>query len=309
MKSFYSSGKILLIGEYAVTKGVEALTLPVLAGQWMHVWAVPAKGVAKLTWQSKELDGSVWFECKIDTDIMHVTESTDDGIAKTLIRILREIHLQKPGLFDGRMLRIENECEFNRDFGLGSSSSLIGNLSKWSGVDGQLLQRTGFGGSGYDTAVALVGKPLIYWLEGIEPNWSSWKLSQDMTATWFLAFPGQKQNSRKSLEGVSVKLEALAQDTMLLQQLNTIVAAVKNPRSLPLMEAMIEMWQALLSQSLDLPRAWESLEITPIPGGLCKWLGAWGGDVLLINKTTLNAYPGTFEQMELKPWNAFVVNS
>lgn len=309
MKSFYSSGKILLIGEYAVTKGIEALTLPVMAGQWMHVWDVPAKGVAKLTWQSKEWDGSVWFECKIDTDIMHVTESTDDAVAKTLVRILREIHLRKPDLFDGKMLRIENECEFNRDFGLGTSSSLIGNLSKWSGISGQLLQKTGFGGSGYDSAVALVGKPLIYWLEGDEPNWSSWNLPADMTATWFLAFPGQKQNSRKSLEGVSDKLEILAQDSMLMQQLNTIISAVKSPRSVPLMEAMLEMWQALLSQSLDLPRAWETLQISPVPGGLCKWLGAWGGDVLLVNSTTLNTYPETFEKMELKPWNGFVINS
>lgn len=309
MRTYFSHGKVLLIGEYAVMAGVEALALPVAQGQWMEVWDMPAKGVSRLVWQGKEADGTVWFECRIDTDIMHISESTDEGVAKTLVKLLREVQVHRPDLFSGRTLRIETLCEFNRNHGLGSSSTLVANISKWSGVDAFVLQEAAFGGSGYDVAVGLLGRPLVYWKEGDAACWSKWSLDPGMCESWYLAFPGSKQNSRSSLAGVRDKLEAFKTDTMLLQQMNAVVNAVKQPRSLPLAEAMLEMWQALLHQRLDLPRAWDDLQLEPIQGGLCKWLGAWGGDVLLINQMTLDKYPQAFEGMDIRPWNQTVITA
>ncbi|MFN4914563.1 MAG: hypothetical protein ACK5FT_04525 [Sphingomonadales bacterium] len=308
MKSFFSHGKVLLAGEYAVMCGVEALALPVRAGQWQHVWEMPAKGVSKLVWQSKDADGGVWFECRVDTDIMHVSETTSETYSDTLLRLLFCIKEQKPELFLHKNIRIETECEFNRSFGLGSSSTLVCNLAKWSGVNAHLLQERAFGGSGYDVAVGNLGRPLVYWLENNEPNWSSWQLPPDFTHDWYLAFPGEKQNSRDSLAGVKAQLDKISSDVALLQQMNACIQAIKSPRSLPMLEAMLEMWQALLSQRLDLPRPYETLGLSPVKGGLCKFLGAWGGDVLLINRTFLQANEIAFENMELFSWNEFVVS-
>jgi hypothetical protein len=308
LKSFFSHGKVLLAGEYAVMCGVEALALPVRAGQWQHVWEMPAKGVSKLVWQSKDADGGVWFECRVDTDIMHVSETTSETYSDTLLRLLFCIKEQKPELFLHKNIRIETECEFNRSFGLGSSSTLVCNLAKWSGVNAHLLQERAFGGSGYDVAVGNLGRPLVYWLENNEPNWSSWQLPPDFTHDWYLAFPGEKQNSRDSLAGVKAQLDKISSDVALLQQMNACIQAIKSPRSLPMLEAMLEMWQALLSQRLDLPRPYETLGLSPVKGGLCKFLGAWGGDVLLINRTFLQANEIAFENMELFSWNEFVVS-
>lgn len=288
--------------------GVEALALPVRAGQWQHVWEMPAKGVSKLVWQSKDADGGVWFECRVDTDIMHVSETTSETYSDTLLRLLFCIKEQKPELFLHKNIRIETECEFNRSFGLGSSSTLVCNLAKWSGVNAHLLQERAFGGSGYDVAVGNLGRPLVYWLENNEPNWSSWQLPPDFTHDWYLAFPGEKQNSRDSLAGVKAQLDKISSDVALLQQMNACIQAIKSPRSLPMLEAMLEMWQALLSQRLDLPRPYETLGLWPVKGGLCKYLGAWGGDVLLINLTFLQANEIAFENMELFSWNEFVVS-
>lgn len=307
MKSYFSHGKVLLAGEYAVLSGVEALALPVRAGQWQHVWEMPAKGVSKLVWQSKDADGSVWFECRVDTDIMHISETNNQASADTLLRLLMHIKDQKAELFLHKNIRIETECEFNRSFGLGSSSTLVCNLAKWSGVDAQELQQRVFGGSGYDVAVGNLGRPLVYWLENNESNWSAWQLPADFTQNWFLAFPGEKQNSRESLSSVKTQLEKMSSDIALLQQMNACIQAIKTPRSLPMLEAMLEMWQALLSQRLDLPRPYETLGVSPVKGGLCKYLGAWGGDVLLINLTFLQANETAFENMELVSWNEFVI--
>lgn len=308
MKSYFSHGKILLAGEYAVMCGVEALAFPVKAGQWQHVWEMQAKGVSKLVWQSKDADGTVWFECRIDTDIMHVAETGDQELSDTLLKLLSYIKQQKPSLFLHKNIRIETECEFNRTYGLGSSSTLVCNLAKWSGVDAFELQEHVFGGSGYDIAVGNLGKPLVYWREQTFPNWSSWQLPADLTHGWYLAFPGQKQNSREALKDVKAELEKVNADIALLQQMNACIQAIKNPRSMPMLEAMLEMWQALLSQRLDLPRPYETLGLTPVKGGLCKYLGAWGGDVLLINLTFLEAHQTAFENMELIPWNEYVIS-
>lgn len=297
----------MLAGEYAVLSGVEALALPVRAGQWQHVWEMPAKGVSKLVWQSKDVDGNVWFECRVDTDIMHISETNNQVYADTLLRLLMHIKDQKAELFLHKNIRIETECEFDRSFGLGSSSTLVCNLAKWSGVDAQELQQRVFGGSGYDVAVGNLGRPLVYWLENNESNWSSWQLPADFTQNWYLAFPGEKQNSRESLSSVKTQLEKMSSDIALLQQMNACIQAIKTPRSLPMLEAMLEMWQALLSQRLDLPRPYETLGVSPVKGGLCKYLGAWGGDVLLINLTFLQANETAFENMELVPWNEFVI--
>ena len=308
MKSYFSHGKILLAGEYAVMCGVEALALPVKAGQWQHVWEMPAKGVSKLVWQSKEADGTVWFECRIDTDIMHVSETDNTAYSDTLLKLLLHIKEQKPDFFLHKNIRIETECEFDRTFGLGSSSTLVCNLAKWSGVNAHDLQERVLGGSGYDIAVGNLGKPLVYWREQSEPNWSAWQLPVDFTQHWYLAFPGKKQNSREALNDVKKQLEIIQTDVALLQQMNACIQAIKTPRSLPMLEAMLEMWQALLAQRLDLPRPYETLDLSPVRGGLCKYLGAWGGDVLLINHTFLEANESAFENMQLVPWNEFVIS-
>jgi hypothetical protein len=182
-------------------------------------------------------------------------------------------------------------------------------LSLWSGVDAFMLQQMAFGGSGYDVAAGRMGKPVVYWLANEKANWSPWQLNPELTARWFLAFPGTKQNSRYSLQDKKSAIAGIKEDPVLMQQFNAIVQAVKSPRSLPLLEAMLEMWQALISQRLDLPRAYEDLGIDTVQGGLCKWLGAWGGDVLLVNEPILKAYSGVFDKMTVAPWNEMVLNN
>lgn len=308
MQSFFSHGKVLLCGEYAVLAGVEALALPVHLGQGLKVWEVPTQGNSKIIWQSLDLHGKSWFDCRIDSEIMHVHEASDDEIAKTLIHIFREIKTKNPDYFDHKTIRLETNVEFNRAWGLGTSSTLVSLLNRWSGANAFALQQAGFGGSGYDVAVGLTGKPLVYWLENEEPNWEPWKLDSNLTNHWYLAFPGHKMNSRESLKSLKGKLLEMQQDTLFLQQLSACIQTIKHPRSIPLLEAMLEMWQALISQYLGIPKAYDDLGIKPSQGGLCKWLGAWGGDVLLVNEKILSENTSVFDKMDIVKWNDFVIN-
>jgi hypothetical protein len=74
------------------------------------------------------------------------------------------------------------------------------------------------------------------------------------------------------------------------------------------LEASLEMYQKILSQSLELPTPYDVLEIEPIAQGLCKWLGAWGGDMILVNNTVLETYHLKFEKFEKIGWNQLVIN-
>lgn len=306
-RTYFSHGKILLTGEYAVLTGMEALALPVVPGQQLSVWEIPSAGNAKVIWQGNEADGSPWCDVRIDSDIMHVVESNDEVTAQRLLHMLREIKSHQPEFFSHKTIRVETRCEFDRSFGLGSSSSLVACLSAYSGTDIFALQQAGFGGSGYDAAVCATGKPIAYWLEKGVPNFAPWQLDPGLTGHWYLAFPGKKINSRNAIADTREGLAAMQSDTFMLQQLNACIQAVKNPRSIPLLEAMLEMYQALISQALGLPKAYDDLEIKPMQGGLCKWLGAWGGDVLLINENIKNQYSDKFSEMQLIPWNEFVI--
>lgn len=302
MKCWYAHGKVLLCGEYAVMAGLESLALPVVYGQWLKLWEVKTDSNASIVWQSIDKEGKEWFSCKLDPIDMHIVDCTDVAIAEKLIQLLQFVKTIKPTFFNQSNIRIETECEFDRTWGLGTSSTLVILISQWTGVDAFALQNAVFNGSGYDVAVGQTGKPIAYWLDPNGPNWEPWNLPSTITENWYLAFPGKKVNSKNALINTSHKITTLKDDIFLWKQLNMCISAIKNPVSVAMTEAMLEMWQALLSSALELPRTYDDLGIEPIKGGLCKWLGAWGGDIILINQKTLQQNESIFSEMEIVPW-------
>ena len=59
---FYSNGKLLITGEYAVLNGALSLAIPSKFGQYLDVSENSTKFI---NWKSKNRDDKVWFECKI----------------------------------------------------------------------------------------------------------------------------------------------------------------------------------------------------------------------------------------------------
>lgn len=307
MKTYFAPGKVMLCGEYAVMSGVPALAFPSYKGQWMRVWDANFEGNGILNWESKDLHGEKWFECKIDTTQMKVISSNNEDVSGVLLSLLKVIESKSPAFFNGKYCRIETNTEFSVNSGLGTSSSLIVLLSKWTGVNAFELQKEVFGGSGYDVACALLARPVRFWLEDNEPCWDSYVLNSELTKDWFVVFPGKKRNSREALTEVKEKLSALASDALMLMQLKQIAAMISHANNTHMLEAGLEMWQAILSSYLELPKAYDYLGLKPVKGGLCKWLGAWGGDMILMNKTMLNEYSADLNEFEICSWNELVI--
>ena len=93
-QTFYSNGKLLITGEYAVLNGAKALALPTKFGQDLTV----EPGInAEISWNSFDSDGSLWFEQVIPfTAIIQKEQIENESLRNTLIAILHEAYLINP---------------------------------------------------------------------------------------------------------------------------------------------------------------------------------------------------------------------
>ncbi len=312
MKSFFAPGKILLCGEYFVTIGIESLALPTKVGQILRVWEFESKTDWKLVWQSKRSDGAIWFEISLSMEQLLLTpeeleeEFSGNPIALRLVDML--LALPTNCWKRGVSVRFETELEFDSSWGLGSSSSLVVTLARWANMDPMALQKKVFGGSGYDTAVAHSGKPIVYKLIDNEPNWMSWSLPSEFTKNWYVVMVGKKQNSRNSLASVKEKVESFVDEPFLYHQMIQLMKRLKEATDLSTIEAGLELYQAITVAMLGLKNPYQTYNWEPIKGGLCKWLGAWGGDMLLVNEVFYKKNRSNLEDMEIFRWNDLVIN-
>ena len=294
----------MLCGEYAVTIGVEALALPVTQGQWMHVWEFDSPGGQdRIIWEAKDSAGATWLNESFALPLgdLVVGDLDERKMIHQLLAMSPESKWKT-----GKSYRIETQLEFDRSSGLGSSSTMVSNFARFANLDAQMVQQQMLGGSGYDVAVAEVGKGLVFWKEDDQSHWGPWSLSPSLTQQWKVVFLGEKQNSRSSLGGVKERLQEIQNDDFMLHQLQQVAGAVKMAQQVTMLEAGLEMWQALLSMSLGLETPYQHFGVQPVKGGLCKWLGAWGGDMLLVNQTFAETHAELLAKFKSTPWNQMV---
>lgn len=352
MQSYYAPGKILLVGEYAVTKGFEGLAVPVKAGQWMDVWEFNSPGNAedRLIFNALDSKGATWFSESFDIEFLkrnsanaRISEDskqtanaenasisndskqtanaaeisyTEDSPSTNSLTDSEDSHLLKVlALVDptfwkpGKSYRFETRLEFHRNSGLGSSSTFIELLSRYFKLDPFQVQDKVFGGSGYDVAIAAVQKPLIFWRTENDIHFRQWSLNPELTKDWKVVFLGNKVNSRTSTSQVNDMLDDLAKDENYQMQIQKIIEIVRDAKELMAVETGIEMYQMFLSQLLGMVTPYTFFGVKPLPRGVCKWLGAWGGDMLLVNSVVWDAYYSLWNGCEVKNWNDLVISN
>ena len=274
----------MLAGEYLALHGLETFAFPIKYGQKLTLWQSAKEG-ALLKWKSKNYEGKTWFTCEIETKnvLEKVTDNaTVSGRICELIQLAKQLN---PRFELNGTYMIETQLEFDQSFGLGSSSTLVSLIAQWARVDVMQLQHKVFGGSGYDAAVCSIQKPLVYWKNEMgTANWALWEMNDEMSSDWLLCFPRKKVNSRSSLDQVKENLQKVVNDSVMMTQLDTILQQVKVADTTEALELSLEIWQAFISKCLGLSTAYTDLGIKKVNGGLCKYLGAWGGDIILVNK-------------------------
>lgn len=275
-KTFYSNGKLLLTGEYAVLDGAKALALPTKFGQYLRI--SPGKNQT-IIWKSYDADGTTWFE-----DIIHFSDIKDknhfdsaQGIKNTLIEILHQAYIQNSDFINNAEgYNIITELTFPRFWGLGTSSTLINNIAQWLEIDAFELLRKSFGGSGYDIACAQNDSPILYHLENEIPIIETISFNPSFTKNLYFVYLNQKQNSREAIQAYYKKQPQIEK---IIEKINAISNIVINSNNVITFSEALNLHEIIMSHVLEMQTVKEAF--FPDFAGTIKSLGAWGGDFIL----------------------------
>ncbi|MDO4229184.1 MAG: GYDIA family GHMP kinase [Capnocytophaga sp.] len=274
MKTFHSNGKLLITGEYAVLDGALSLALPTKKGQSLSIYP-QEKGFA---WKSYDINNRLWYETDLLPQIspIHSNDPTAK-ITATLANILATATELNPN-FTTQLgnYRIETHLEFERDWGLGSSSTLINNIAQWAEVNPFELLFKSFGGSGYDIACAKTNTPILYKLEeGIPKIYPLYFTFPYKNQIYFIHL-NKKQNSK---EGISLYKSITKSKKNFLQQITEITENIIRTNSFSEFYQLIDTHENIIADFLKIKKV-KDLYFPDFNGSI-KSLGAWGGDFIL----------------------------
>jgi mevalonate kinase len=266
---------LLLTGEYFVLDGATALAVPVRFGQTLRVERTETPG--RLSWTSIDADGEPWFRATFELPSFALLHGIDDKTAATLAAILRACQAQQPGFLSPQQgYAVQTQNDFPRRWGLGTSSTLIAALGRWSGADPYRVLFDTLGGSGYDIACAYAEGPVLYRLSGRSPEVKPVDFSPAFSDALYFVYLGKKQDSRA---GIRRYRDQIAGDAGLVAAVSGLTERFRAAASLAELEAVVREHETLVGRILDLPRA-KDLYFSDFWGEI-KSLGAWGGDFVM----------------------------
>lgn len=278
--TFRSNGKLLLSGEYFVLDGALSLAVPARKGQNMIVTILNEPQT--LIWRSYGIDGpdQIWFEAYFNINKLLPDHASDPKAANMLASLFQSMQRQRPGFWNyyvNRGLIIETFLEFPRKWGLGTSSTLISNLAKWSETNPyQLLENT-FGGSGYDLACAGATGPILFQRINKTPQYVHFPFAPTFSEQLYFVYLERKQNSRDGIARYRRKMVEPNED--LVKEVSNLTAQMLYASSLKDWNVMIAEHEDIISKILELPKV-KDRYFNDFPGQI-KSLGAWGGDFAL----------------------------
>jgi mevalonate kinase len=280
LETYRSNGKLLLTGEYVVLDGALSLALPTKLGQRL---TVEKNKTSQLKWTSIDHDGSIWFESEIDiaTILSQEPLKTDNAILKRLIQILRAVLSQNLNALEPHQgLSITTTLEFNRSWGLGSSSTLINNIATWANIDAFQLLKDTFGGSGYDIACAQNDTSILYQRNNSKPSIEPVDFHPKFSDQLYFVYLNAKQDSR---QGIAKYMALNKANKTVIEQITGITQDMLVCDSLDAFEALLTAHEVIISELIGQPPIKQRL--FPDYNGAIKSLGAWGGDFILVSGT------------------------
>lgn len=272
--TYYSHGKLLITGEYAVLDGALSFALPTQKGQSLTVNSSDEDFI----WQSFDCQGNCWFNNQ------NITDQTQQKVWNTLLKILDTAQELNP---DFKLLRkhshIQTHLEFPRLWGLGSSSTLINNIAQWAQVNPYQLLFKSFGGSGYDIACAKSQTPLLYRLQDGKPHSYPLRFLFPHTHEIYFVYLNQKQDSK---EGIARYCSVSKSKRKLVESITRLTERLVLVYTIADFCTVLNEHETIISEYLGIPTVKERL--FPDFNGTVKSLGAWGGDFVLAISETEN---------------------
>lgn len=275
---YYSHGKLLISGEYFVLDGAMALALPTRLGQSMEEELLNG-GPYLIRWKSLDQHGKPWMDVifnKLDLSLNYLSVGNDPEVASLQEILLAAREKQPDFLTSDDSLQLTSRLEFDRTWGLGSSSTLINNIAQWANIDAYALLEKTFGGSGYDLACANADGPIIYQKDNTgctDALLVGWPQFEDQL---YFVYLGKKQSSR---EGIAHYQKMKAANARTIDEISKLTEEMAIATTLALFDPLVKEHEQIIAEALGLPKVQD--QYFSDYWGTVKSLGAWGGDFVM----------------------------
>lgn len=285
MQNFYSNGKLLITGEYVVLDGALSLAVPTKFGQSLIVEIIDEP---KIVWKSFESNDSCWFE---DTfainEIASGFTNPRNDVSQRIIQILSAVKTLNPDFLTSKNgFKISTHLTFPKNWGLGTSSTLINNIAQWANVDAFKLLKLTFGGSGYDIACAQNNMPISYQIKENNPTVNLINFNPKFKNHLYFIYLNKKQNSRDGIANYKANKHHVE---LVISEINNITNQITACETLENFDFLITKHESIISKITKQKTVKECL--FPDFHGSIKSLGAWGGDfILATSKTNPQSY-------------------
>ncbi len=298
MKSFVANTKLMISGEYLVLEGALALALPLKHKQELSV--LEQSGTPSIEWKSF-INNDLWFELNVSLPNFEILTTTDFKMAQTLVSLLKSA-----GQLNPHFLKVQHNymvtsvMDFKPEWGIGSSSTLVSNLASWAECDPFELNKSIFGGSGYDIACARASAPIMYHLDNSVSSYREAEFHPQFHKNLYFIYLNIKQSSKDSIQKTDLSRVTKAS----IDRISAISSAMELSDSLQIFQNLLEEHENIISETLQVKKV-KDLFFNDFNGSI-KSLGAWGGDfILAASSETESAVKNYFEQKGFKTFFRF----
>jgi len=307
MKAYKSYGKLLLTAEYVVLDGALALAVPTKYGQDLHIETLESP---EIIWTSLDHEKQCWFTTSfkvLDIKNQSLNTITPTDASQRLLQILVAAHTLNPSFLNNNNgFKIITALDFPRNWGLGTSSTLINNIAHWANVNPYKLLELTFGGSGYDIACAQNSKPITYQITNNKtaPIVKPVNFNPKFKDALYFVYLNKKQNSREGI--ANYRALNLQNKTATINKINTISLQLINCNTVDAFNSLIEQHEELIANITK--QSTVKALLFPDFNGAIKSLGAWGGDFILVSsKTNPTAYFNSKGYQTMIPYEDMVL--
>ena len=269
----YSSGKILLTGEYVILDGALSLAAPTKFGQYLRLRESESN---LINWKSINFDGNIWFKCSITSDTLKVKSTSSKKISNTLVEIINLIRDYNPIFLKKCGSDISTNLTFEKNLGLGSSSTLISNLSKISGVNPYTLNNKIYKGSGYDIACAESISPILYKFDKDRRTINQVSFKPSFNECIYFVYLNKKQNSFSEIKRYNKNKASIS----IINEISNITSEILVCNSIDGFNKLIEAHEIIISKLIS-KKTIKDVLFKDFDGSI-KSLGAWGGDMIMV---------------------------
>lgn len=274
-KEFYSNGKILLTSEYLVLKGAKALAQPLKLGQKLKI--IEGRG-SEIKWRALNADGKEWFTANFSLWDFKAEKTSDKEIASKITDMLKKaVRLNSEFLSTWVGVKAEATLTFDKEWGFGSSSTLVDLIAQWADIDAFELLGETFGGSGYDVACAQAKRAIVYQLENDTADFEEVEWDPSFRNNLYLVYTGKKQQSAAEVAVFLKNAKVSAAD---ITEANNYTEAFQKATKLFDFNKLIDSHEEFIGKIID-RKPVKIEKFSDFPGSI-KSLGAWGGDFVLV---------------------------